>query len=149
MPNSAYLHLLLNHFPVLGTGFVLLIFFYAIIKRNEKTQKLCLMMIVLLSLITIPVFVSGNNAEGTVKGLEGIVEENIEPHQDFAQKSFLAIEILGLFSIITLFIFKQPKNIPTWLSILLFILLISVNAMMIYTAHLGGKIAHNELMNKK
>jgi len=147
MPNSAHLHLILNHFPVIGTGMIVLVLFYGIIINNDKIKKLGLLLLILVSLITIPVFFSGENAEGIIKGMDGVVEANIDPHQDFAKISFIAMEFLGGIYFITLLIFRKEKNIPFWVGIILLMLILIVNAMMIYTGHLGGKISHTELMN--
>ena len=148
MPNSAHLHLLLNHFPVIGTAGVLIFLLYAFASKNEKLKKFSLLVIILISLITIPVFVSGNNAQGIVKGAEGIVEDNIPAHENFANKSFLAMEILGAFALAGLALFRKDKNIPLWFSAVIFVLLLTVNGMMVYTSSLGGKITHYEIINK-
>ena len=52
MPNSAHLHLLLNHFPVIGTAGVLIFLLYAFASKNEKLKKFSLLVIILISLIT-------------------------------------------------------------------------------------------------
>lgn len=149
MPNSAHVHLILNHFPVIGTGIVVFILIYGVFSNNEKIKKIGLMMTVLISLITIPVFISGDNAKGIVKGMEGIVEENIDPHEDFAKNSFIAMEIVGGIALVSLLLSRRSKPIPIWNAIIVLLLLVAVNAMMIYTAHLGGKITHSEIIGKQ
>lgn len=146
MPNSAYLHLMLNHFPEIGAGALLIFFLYAVSSKNDKMIKFTLILILLLSLLTIAVFITGNNAEGSVKGLEGAIEENIEPHQDFATKSFFVMELIGAVAFGGLIFFRAPKFIPRWFTILIITLMVVVNGMMLYTAHLGGKIFHQEII---
>jgi uncharacterized membrane protein len=146
MPSSAYMHLMLNHIPEIGTAALLIIFLYAVSAKNDKLKKFTLVLIILMAFLTIAVLITGNNAEGSVKGLDGIIEENIDPHQDFATKSFIAMEILGAVALTGLIIFRKPKELPMWFSILTLSLMLIVNGMMLYTAHLGGKIFHNEIM---
>lgn len=148
MPNSAHLHLLLNHFPVIGTGIVALFFLNGVLRKSNDMQRISLWLIVLISLVTIGVFTTGNNAYGIVKGLEGVIEENIEPHQQFATYSFIAMEITGAFALAGLLLFRKPKTIPMIYGLLILLLIAIVLGMMIYTSHLGGKITHFELMEK-
>ncbi|MDD5363122.1 MAG: hypothetical protein PHN88_13395 [Ignavibacteria bacterium] len=148
MINTAHLHLILNHFPIIGTTIVVIVMGYGVIKNDDKFKKFGLFLLILISLITIPVFFTGGKAAGIVKGMDGILEENIEPHEDFARLSFIAMEISGIISVICLFIFKKGRSMPVWLGLLVLLLIIAVNLMMVYAGHLGGKISHFELMNK-
>lgn len=147
MPSSAYIHLMLNHIPEIGCGALLVVLIYAVLNKNDRLKKFILVLVVLLSLLTIAVFITGTNAQGSVKGLEGAIEENIEPHQDFATKSFIVMEIVGAIALVGLIFYRSPKVLPMWFSILILFLMIVVNGMMLYTAHLGGKIFHQEIMN--
>lgn len=146
MPNAAHLHLILNHFPVIGSGIVLFILLYGILNKNEKIVRTGLLLLILISLITIPVFISGSQAEGIIKGLEGVNEDKIEPHEEFAKFSFIAMEITGGLSLFLLLLHRKEKQIPLNMKVIVFILILAVCGMMIYTAHLGGKITHYELM---
>jgi hypothetical protein len=146
MPNSAHLHLILNHFPVIGTMMIVLILGYAVFINNDKIKKLGMFLLVLIGLITIPVFMTGDKAAGIVKGNEGVIEENIDPHEDFARISMIAMEITAGISLISLFLFRKDNAIPVWFGIVLLLLIIGVNLMMVYTGHLGGRISHDSIM---
>lgn len=146
MPNSAHLHLLVNHFPVIGYFIIIVFLVYGIIFKQEKVKQFSMFMIVVLSLITILVFVSGNNAEGMVKGAEGVVEENIEVHQYAAVRSFIAMEILGGISLLMILYYRFKKPVPLSVTLIYLFLNLFVLWMMIYTSNLGGKIFHSEFM---
>ncbi|MGC8859322.1 MAG: hypothetical protein ACP5P3_09470 [Ignavibacteria bacterium] len=146
MPSAAHLHLLINHLPVFGTAFLLLMLLYAIGKRNQSALKLNFALVVLLGLLTIPVFISGENAEGGVKGIEGVNEEAIEPHEEFAKSSLIVMEITAGLALIGVLIGIIRKSIPLWFAVFVLLLLLATQGMMIYTSHLGGKISHFEIM---
>lgn len=148
MPNAAHLHLILNHFPIIGTAIVVFVLGYGVVVNNDSIKRLGMFLIVFIGLITFPVFLTGNKAEGFVKGNEGVAEEYIEDHEEFADISFKAMEIVSIISLAGIIIFRKGKTVPVWFGITLLILLIAVNVMMIYTGHLGGRISHFELMNK-
>ncbi len=146
IPNSAHLHLLVNHFPVIGYFVIIVFLVYGIIFKQEKVKQFSIFMVVMISLITILVFVSGNNAEGMVKGAEGVVEENIEVHQYAAVRSFIAMEILGGISLIMILYYRFKKPVPLSVTLIYLLLNLFVLWMMIYTSNQGGKIFHSEFM---
>jgi len=146
MPNSAHLHLIMNHFPIIGTMMITLVLGYAVFINNDKIKRLGMFMLVLIGLITIPVFMTGDKAAGIVKGNEGVLEENIDPHENFAGISMIAMEITAGISLIGLFLFRKDKAVPVWFGAVLLLLIIGVNLMMIYTGHLGGRISHDSIM---
>jgi hypothetical protein len=146
MPNSAHLHLILNHFPVIGTMMVVLVLAYAVFINNDKIKKLGMFLLVLIGLITIPVFMTGDKAASIIKGNDGVLEEHIEPHEDFAKISMIAMEVTAGISLIALVLFRKERAVPVWFGLVLLLLIIGVNLMMVYTGHLGGRISHDAIM---
>lgn len=150
MMNAAHLHLLLNHFPVIGTAIAIFVLIIGILKKSDDIKKTSAMIIILTSLITIPVYFSGENAQAKIEGNYNDVEEDlIEPHEDFAFYSFIVMDIAGLLAITSLLMFRKPKVLPNSFTYLLFAVLIIANGMMAYTANLGGKIHHPEIREDK
>lgn len=145
MPNAAHLHLILNHFPIIGAAIVVLVLGYGVVINNDKIKRLGMVLIVLIGLITIFVYTTGEKAEGFIKGNDGVIEENIEPHEEFAKISMIAMQITAGVSLLGL-IFFRSRPVQIWYGILLLVFLIIVNFMMIYTGHLGGKISHSHIM---
>ena len=119
MPNSAHLHLILNHFPVIGTAMVVIVLGYAVFINNDKIKRLGMFMLLLIGLITIPVFMTGNKAEGIIKGSEGVQEEFVEPHEDFAEISMIAMEITAGISLLGLILFRKNNAVPVWFGLML------------------------------
>ncbi|MBN8569676.1 MAG: hypothetical protein J0M18_08595 [Ignavibacteria bacterium] len=146
--SSAHLHILLNHFPVIGTALAAFVLFYGFFKRSDEIKKLSLILLVITSLVTIPVYLTGENAEGSVVSIEGVNEDFIEPHEEFAFKAFIASDIVGALALITLFIYRKPKHLPMGVAALFFVLMLALNGMMAWTAHLGGLINHTEIMGE-
>jgi len=146
--SSAHLHILLNHFPVIGTALAAFVLFYGFFKRSDEIKKLSLVLLVLTSLVTIPVYLTGENAEGSVVSIEGVNEDFIEPHEEFAFKAFFASDIVGALALVALFIYRKPKHLPMGVAALFFALMLALNGMMAWTAHLGGLINHTEIMGE-
>ncbi len=148
--NSAHLHLVINHFPVIGTLITLFVLAIGIMKKSDDVKKTAMLVLILTSLVTIPVYVSGTNAEEMIEGTyEDVDESFIESHEDFALYSFIAMNIAGAIAILSMFLYKKPKELPNKFAIFMLALLLMVNGMMAYTANLGGKIHHPEIRQDK
>ena len=125
---------------------VIIVFGYAVFINNDDIKKVGMFLLVIIGLITIPVFLTGDKAAGFVKGNDGVTEEHIDPHEDFAKVSMIAMEFTAGISLITLILFRKDKAVPVWLGFVLLLMIIGVNIMMIYTGHLGGRISHDAIM---
>ena len=144
--NSAHLHLVLNHFPVIGTMITLFILGIGIMKKSDDVKKVAMLVLILTSLVTIPVYLTGDKAQEKIEGAyEDVDESFIDAHEDFALYSFIAMDIVGAIAILSMFLFKKPKELTNSFAMIMFVLLLIVNGMMGYTSHLGGKIHHPEM----
>lgn len=148
MPNSAHLHLLTNHFPVVGMIIVFLVLVYGIFRKQNEIIRLALMLTVLISLITIVVSNSGESASQLIEGEDGVNEEMIDPHEEMAEIASVVMYVTGGLCLVGLIIFRGEKRIPMLMSIVYLILMIGVISLMGYTAHLGGQIKHPEIIQE-
>jgi hypothetical protein len=145
MLNGAHLHLMVNHFPVIGIVFSMLLFLYGLIRGSEEIKKTGLGAFILLALITVPVYFTGEGAEKAIKGLPGATEAFIGRHEEMAGLSSVLIEILGIMSLAGLYFFRRFASIPKWFTALVVVLALSGAAVMGLTANLGGQIRHTEI----
>jgi hypothetical protein len=60
--NAAHAHLVLNHIPIFGTLFGLLLLLYALVSGNDEIKKASFGAFVITSLITIPAFSADRSA---------------------------------------------------------------------------------------
>lgn len=146
MMNAAHLHLLLNHIPVIGTAITIFVLLIGIIKKSDDVKKVSILILILTALITIPVYVSGTNAEEMIEGnYEDVDETFIDQHEDFALYSFIAMDIAGAVALLAMFLFRKPRVLPDSFAYIMVIILCIVFGMMAYTANLGGRIHHPEI----
>ncbi|MBI4482961.1 MAG: hypothetical protein HY652_08740 [Acidobacteria bacterium] len=143
--NPAYVHLWLNHFPVLGTVFGFLLLVVAVVKKSEELKKVSLSALILTAMLAIPTYLTGESAEEVVEHLPGVTEEHIEQHEESALASLVAVEILGVIALGGLFLFRGSNGIPNWFVTASLILSVAVGGLMVRTAHLGGQIRHTEI----
>ena len=86
--NFAHLHLLLNHFPVIGTilglGLLVMSLFG---KKNSDLKRGALIVFAAMALLSIPTFTSGIGAKMTIKGQQGVSDAMLDRHEGSAMLS--------------------------------------------------------------
>ncbi|SRR5581483_2991226 len=142
--NAAHVHLILNHIPVLGTPFALILLAYGFARRSDDVQRAALGAFVVVGLFCIPVYFSGLGAENNVMGLPGIVDDVIDQHHDSARWALLFSLVLGAAALVGLILFRGTRPIPAWYNIAILVLALFVTIVMARTANLGGRIHHPE-----
>jgi len=143
--NNTHVHLLLNHFPVIGSLIGIMILLYGLLIKNINIQKVSLATIVVMALIAIPVFLTGEPAEEAVENLPGVVESIIESHEEAAEVAFWVMMFTGGLALITLGL--QIINHPFAKTFVLIALISGIASfgLMGRAAYLGGQIRHTEI----
>lgn len=145
MFNTAHMHLILNHIPVIGNGLALLLLFYALIRKESGIFKSCFILFILSALAAIPTYLTGGRAEEFVEHLPGVRESFIAHHEDLALIALIATEILGLISIAGLYFLHRALSIPKTLTMIILAAAVVTSGLMAWTATLGGQIRHTEI----
>jgi hypothetical protein len=143
--NTAHLHLMLNHIPVLGTLIGLALLSFALWKRSEESKRIALGLLVTTALLAVPAFLTGEPAEGMVKGLPGVSKAIIEQHEEAAQGAFIGLCILGSVALAGLVWFRGGQRMPSWFGSVVLAGSLLVGGWMAWTANLGGQIRHSEI----
>jgi hypothetical protein len=147
--NFPHLHLLLNHFPIIGTIVGLALFLISTNGKNEDLRRASLIIFAAMALLAIPTFFSGNGAQGAIKKLPGVSEALIERHQGAAMLALLFMEITGAFSLAALWKSQGTSRPAKWnwsLSAVLLFSAITVG-LMARVGTTGGDIRHPEIGN--
>jgi len=147
--NWAHVHLIINHIPVIGIGLLILLFIGAIVRKNKGLITVALAFIILISLATIPVYLTGEPAEEVVEDMPGISEELIKEHEEQAEIAFILVEVAGGLALITLIARRYSDKLGQRLVILTLLVLIVSGGLIGWTANLGGKIHHEEIRSGK
>lgn len=142
-----HLHLLLNHFPIIGTIIGIALMAYALLRKQILLQNTALLLWLVMAILTLPVMKTGEEAEESVEHLVGISERTIHEHEEAAEYSSWLMAGLGVFSLGGLLLRKQTGKASALLIRLAFVLSLVVFASMARTGYLGGLIRHTELQN--
>ena len=139
-----HLHLILNHVPLIGMAFVLLILGVATWRRNDGMGKFGLAVMVGLAAVTAVVFLSGEPTEEAIESIAGVSEAMIHPHEEAAEASLIATGIAGVLALIALGIYRR-RALPRWVTGAAFTAALVAGSMLGWTANLGGQIRHTEI----
>jgi uncharacterized membrane protein len=145
--NWAYIHVILNHFPIVGVIIGTLILIAGMAFKNEGIKISGLGTLVFAALMAVVVDLTGDPAKETVKGMPDIVQSLVSRHEDIASVALFLIIPAGLLAALTLYsIYKKERSVRFLLIITLVLSLISCAAMG-YAGRTGGQIRHTEFRN--
>ena len=142
--NAAYVHLSLNHVPVLGVVFALPLLGFGLLRRNATLLRAGWVTAVVVALVAIPVYVSGDGAEHIVEHEPGVAHATIKAHEEMALFGLIGAEMLGALALLGLFFSRRAAGVPAWLAPGSFVLALIVAGLMAAVAYRGGMIRHPE-----
>ncbi len=144
--SAAHVHLLLNHIPILGSIFGLLLLSYGMLRRSDEIKKTSLGAFVITALLTIPVYLTGDGAAAIVRSLPGVSDAIIRQHDQAATMTIIAIEILGAVSLLSLWLSRRSRReLRSWMTLGVLVLAIISSGLGSWTGALGGQIRHTEV----
>lgn len=145
--NPMHLYLLISHLPIFGSilgGFVLACGLWA---KSDRT-KIAAYYVLIGAVIGAGIaYLTREAAEGTVENIPGIAKNMIDQHEDFAVFALVFLTILGIGSVVGLFLTLKKSWLTRPMAIaVLFISLIGFG-MSTRTGYLGGQTRHTEINN--
>ena len=147
----AHYHLLLNHWPIIGSFIGLGLFVIALATFSTDLTQVSLALFAFLALIAIPAYMSGNAAQEAIKELPNVSKATVDAHQGAALLAFTFIELTGAAAWLALWRFSRTvKNL--WmsrparrnLSAVLVLSIVTVGLMTV-AGNTGGDIRHPEI----
>jgi len=146
IPASApHWHLVLNHFPSVGAIVAVCLLIGARLTGSRDLTRAALLSFVVLSLVAIPVFVTGGAAQFDVDGLPGYSQEALLAHEDAALLALLAISVTGLLAWVVLWWDRRQPALDGLGPLGVLGAGVVTILLMLWTANLGGKIGHEEV----
>src|SRR5260370_4150665 len=149
--NFAHLHLLLNHFPIIGTIVGLGMFLTSLRGKNEDVRLASLIIFPAMALLAIIAFFSGVGAQGAIRKAPDISEALIERHQGAAMLAMLFMETTGALSLVALWRAQGKQRPARWDWSLSAVLLFSIMTagLMARVGTTGGDIRHPETVSRQ
>jgi uncharacterized membrane protein len=143
--NQAHLHLLLNHLPVIGIILGLPLLAAALLRQNGELQRASLAFVLLVALLAVPAYLTGEPAEKVIEHLPGVSEALIKAHEEAAEIAFIAALLAGAAALGGLVYARVRQALPRWVVGAVFLLALASAGLMGWAANLGGQIRHPEI----
>jgi len=143
--NTVHWHLVLNHFPIIGTLLAIIVMVYGLLRKNSESALLGGLLVLGMAVISIITMQTGEAAEEAIEALAGINKTMLEKHEDAAKVANIILVVAGLLALIsTVLNYLKPQ---VFRAAVFVTLLVSVTAFgfMAYTGYLGGQIRHTEI----
>ena len=138
----AYLHLLSNHFPILGSLFGVLLLVVALVKPNLHTTLSAYLILLVSGIGGIVAYFTGEPAEESIEHVAGISHKLIHVHEEMAENALIFVFLLTAAAVVGLWAeraqWKNAKKIER------FTLVVGIIAFILFafTGYLGGHIRH-------
>ncbi|MBC7523545.1 MAG: hypothetical protein H7239_03815 [Flavobacterium sp.] len=143
--NDAHLHLLVNHFPIIGTIFGFGILLAGIILKNTTLKNTAYIIFIVTAIFGFLSIYTAEGAEEIVEDMPNIGPQIIHEHEEIADKLALLLYVLGAVSIIGLYLNFKNHAKAKIVSVVALIISIAgvVIAQQVGTS--GGEIRHTEI----
>jgi hypothetical protein len=151
--DPTHLHLLLNHVPTVGFGIGLALFIVALIADSDHLKQASLVVFVVVALLTIPTYVTGNAAQiklqdagaiGTADGTR-VTLSLVQAHEGAAFLALTFMEITGALAWLALWIHRRTSRTSNAMAGSVLVLCLITFGLTAMAANVGGHISHPEI----
>ena len=143
--DATHVHLLTNHIPILGSFFTFALLMVGMLIKNRTVEIVALSTLLVVTLGTVPAYLSGEEAEHAVEHMQGIPEYELEEHEEHAETTLWLMIAAGLLGSMALVSYKYSPDYTKWARLATVVVLFFAFLSMIPLALHGGKIVHSEL----
>jgi uncharacterized membrane protein len=140
-----HIHLLLNHFPIIGLIIALGLFLVSLVGKSDDLKRASLVIFTGIALLSIPTYMSGNGAAEKIQKLPGISKAVLAAHNDAALVSLLFVELTGLVAWLGLWQYRRFACARRWSLVTVLTLSVATVYFMAVTGNTGGEIRHTEI----
>lgn len=143
--NDAHLHLVVNHFPIVGTILAIGILIAGLLNKNKSIINTAYVLFIIGAVFGILSMNTGEGAEELVEDMPGIGWKIIHEHEELAEKMVLLLDVLGVLSLLGFYL--QYKNNPKQKLVSYVILILSIASLFVIqkVGTSGGEIRHTEI----
>ena len=142
--NDAHLHMVVNHFPIIGLFFGIGILAYGIFKKQTILVNTAYLIFIVCMIMAKATMMTGEGAEEIVEEL-GISHDIIHEHEEIAETFMKILYALGILSILGLVANVKKHAKVAIVSYVVLVLAIGAAVLSKYVGTSGGEIRHTEI----
>jgi uncharacterized membrane protein len=143
--NDAHLHLVVNHFPIIGTVFGLGILIAGLVLKNNSVKNTAYVLFVVAAVFAFLSMYTGEGAEEMVEDMPNIGKQIIHEHEELAEKLAILLYAVGIFSLVSLYASIKNHKFSKISSYITLILALAATVLGSLVGTSGGEIRHTEI----
>lgn len=143
--NDAHLHMLVNHFPIIGLFFGFLILLFGIIKGNATLKSTAYIIFIFCMIMGKVSMMTGDKAEHAVEEMAGFSRDYIHEHEEAAELFMKPLYVLGLVSIFGLVSVVKKRSSEKIVSICALLIAAICLFLSKGVGTTGGEVRHTEI----
>ena len=140
-----HLHLLLNHFPIIGTMVGAGLFLISFLVRAKDVRRSSLIVFVAMALLAIPAFITGVGAQEKLVTDPSISNTIIQRHEGAAELAIWFMEVTGALAAAALWQSIRKTSPAYWSNAAILVFSLVTVGLMARTGNTGGEIRHLEV----
>jgi hypothetical protein len=138
----AHLHLVLNHVPIIGFPFLLVLGIWAQVRKDASLKKFLYVLTIGVTLATFGAFQTGEPAEDRAE-TTGATDASIHNHEEAAETAVVFAWVTAAMAVVAFFSIGKP-SLETITAGLFAVSLVLTIAALSWTGYEGGKIRHGD-----
>ena len=146
--NDAHLHMVVNHFPIIGTILGIGILITGLLSKNDSVKNTAYVLFIIAAIFGILSMGTGEGAEEIVEDFPGIGKAIIHEHEELAEKFALLLYVTAFFALISIIASIKKFRLAKIFSLFTLILALLSGIIAIYVGTTGGEIRHTEIREK-
>ena len=146
--NDAHLHMVVNHFPIIGTIFGLGILITGLLLKNNSVKNIAYSLLVVAAVFAALSMGTGEGAEEMVEDLPSVGKQIIHEHEELAEKFALVLYATGALALIALFLSYRKNSLEKYVALATVGLALVAVVLAKEVGTSGGEIRHTEIRNE-
>lgn len=143
--NPLHIHLLITHLPIIGSILGGLVLAYGIWSKSDQTKIASYYVLIISSIGGVIAYLTGEEAEEGVEDIQGVAKNMIDQHEDFAVFALVGVILVGVVSIIGLYLTIKKSSSASTIATLILVLSFISFGLAARAGYLGGQIRHTEI----
>ena len=143
--NDAHWHLVVNHFPIIGTLFGVGILIAGLTLKNNAIKNTAYLLFIVSAAFAYASMYTGEGAEEMVEDMPNIGKQIIHEHEEIAEKLAIVLYALAVTSLFGIYTNIKVKSKATLVSYIALMISIIAVYFALQTGTTGGEIRHTEI----
>jgi uncharacterized membrane protein len=143
--NDAHLHMVVNHFPIIGTILAIGILIAGLLTKNNGVKKTSYCLFIVAAIFAALSMGTGEGAEELVENMPSVGKGIIHEHEEIAEKLAIVLYALGLLSIVAIYLNFKKNSKEKIVSYIILGLALASLVVVQKVGTSGGEIRHTEI----